>query len=97
MSKHYFTFGFAHAHAVNGRTWDKDCVCVIEAPDEGAARARMVETFGLKWSMQYSMEPTMSYFPRGLMMLDSITENDVRDMLRALAGGRSSRDEAVKP
>lgn len=71
MSKHYFTFGFAHAHAVGGRTWDKDCVCVIEAPDADAAREKMVEAFGAKWAFQYEHEPNVAkYYPRGLMRLD---------------------------
>jgi hypothetical protein len=66
MSKHYFTFGQDHAHAVNGFTFDKDVVAVIEAQDSSAARDRMFEVFGPKWAFQYDITPPdMSDFPRG--------------------------------
>lgn len=62
----YFTFGQSHAHALNGKTFDKDCVVKITAPDP---RAVMVEAFGEKWGMEYDAEPDMSYYPRGVMTL----------------------------
>jgi hypothetical protein len=67
--KYYFTFGQGHAHAYGGRTYDKDCVVEIEAESYDAARERMFEAFGPKWSMQYDKLPDMSYFPRGIFTL----------------------------
>lgn len=66
MKTAYFTFGQSHAHSVNGKTFDKDCVVKITHPDP---RAVMVEHFSDKWAMQYDAEPDMSYYPRGVMEL----------------------------
>lgn len=38
MNKFYFTFGQNHAHSVEGKTFDKDCVVEIEAESSGKAR-----------------------------------------------------------
>jgi hypothetical protein len=56
MTTSYFTFGQAHVHRVNGRTFDCDTVVKITAEDP---RAVMVETFGQKWSMEYSEPPKL--------------------------------------
>jgi hypothetical protein len=32
--KTYVTFGQDHAHAVNGKTFDKDCVAIIHSEHE---------------------------------------------------------------
>lgn len=68
MTTSYFTFGQCHAHAVNGITFDKDCVVEITAEDP---RQTMVDTFGAKWSMQYDEMPpeTLRHFPRGIIKL----------------------------
>ena len=68
MTKHYFTFGQSHAHAVNGKTFDKDCVVEIEAEDP---RSVMVEHFGQKWAFEYNRleDITLAYYPRGVMKL----------------------------
>ena len=70
MEKHYFTFGQVHVHSVNGITWDKDCVCCIEATDSDAARQIMFETFGNKWAMQYGISNLhLEHYPRGIINL----------------------------
>ena len=67
--KTYITFGFDHTHSINGKTFDKDCVAVINdvGPEEG--RARAFELFGPKFCIEYhdsySKLPNMDYFPRG--------------------------------
>ena len=71
--KTYITFGQSHAHAVNGKTFDKDCVAVIEAESAEAGRNVAFETFGDKFCFSYA-EPDfkpdmMKYFPRGLIEL----------------------------
>jgi hypothetical protein len=67
--KFYFTFGQSHTHSYNGKTLDKDCVVEIEAKDSNAARDKMFEAFGNKWSFQYDELPNMEFFPRGVMTL----------------------------
>jgi hypothetical protein len=59
MKTSWFTFGQAHAHSVNGRTFDKDTVVKITADNP---RKVMAEFFGEKWSMEYDECPDMSYF-----------------------------------
>lgn len=66
MHTMWFTFGQTHTHSVNGITFDKDCVVKITAEDP---RKRMFSLFGNKWSMEYSNEPDMSYYPRGVFEL----------------------------
>lgn len=63
----YYTFGFSHAHAINGFTYDKDIVVKITASDP---RAVMVQWFGTRWSMEYREDDLdLSYFPRGVKVL----------------------------
>ena len=62
----YFTFGQSHAHAVNGKTFDRNTVVEITADDP---RQVMFDTFGNKWSMQYDSPPDMSHFPGGIIKL----------------------------
>lgn len=71
MKKYYFTFGQAHVHSVNGKTFDKDCVVEIEAEDAMKAREIMLETFGQVWAFQYdSLEAVdMSFYKRGIMKI----------------------------
>ena len=69
--KTYVTFGQNHAHDVNGQTFDKDCVAVIEAEDADAGRDLAFEIFGAKFGVSYSDDnwdaSIMRFFPRGLM------------------------------
>ena len=67
--KTYITFGFAHAHSVNGQTFDKDCVAVIESESAIKGRELAFEYFGGKFCMEYPEQhwddSEMHYFPRG--------------------------------
>lgn len=68
--KTYVTFGFGHAHAIGGKTYDKDCVAVIEAETAERGREIAFETFGPKFSFDYpeefwDEEKQLPYFPRG--------------------------------
>lgn len=74
MKTFYFTFGQDHAHRVNGVTWDKDLVCMIDAEDENSARKIMHENFGNKWAFSYTEETwerdnLIRHFPRGAQPL----------------------------
>jgi len=75
MSKIYITFGQGHTHRVNNKTFDCDCVAVINAIDEEAGRTRAHELFGPQWSTSYTEEmfikgDFMKYFPRGEMEVE---------------------------
>lgn len=56
MRTAYFTFGQNHTHRCGDKTLDCDTVVKITAEDP---RARMVELFGQKWSMEYDKEPEL--------------------------------------
>lgn len=67
--KTYITFGFDHAHAVSGKTFDKDCVAVIEADNPEHGRVLAFEFFGPKFCFEYPErtwdDSCMHYYPRG--------------------------------
>lgn len=62
--KTYVTFGQVHTHRVNGKTFDCDCVAVVNGD-----RDQVVELFGLEFCTTYSEESwnedQLKYFPRG--------------------------------
>lgn len=66
LSTAWFSFGQIHIHAMNGKTFDKDCIVEITAKEP---RAVMFETFGSKWAMQYDEPPDMKNFQRGIIKL----------------------------
>ncbi len=68
MKTHWFTFGQSHAHSVNGKTFDKDCVVEITAE---YPRNVMFETFGNKWAFEYDKleDVHLECFPRGIIKL----------------------------
>jgi len=69
MKKFFFTFGQNHAHRYNGVTLDCDSVVQINAEDEGKARDKMVDMFGMVWGFSYSEERIqMHYYPRGVVL-----------------------------
>jgi len=67
--KFYITFGQIHVHSVGGTTFDRDCVCEIEASSSDEAWQKVEQTFGGEWSMFYAHEPEMSFYPRGILPL----------------------------
>lgn len=71
MPTFYLTFGQAHAHSVNGKTFDKDCYAAIEAPSYEKAREIAFEIFGPKWAFMYEKEEELTpvYYPRGCIFL----------------------------
>ena len=71
MPKTYVTFGQDHTHSVNGKTFDKDCVAVIECNDRNHGRALAFELFDVKFCFEYhepEFDPkSLRFFPRGLL------------------------------
>lgn len=65
----YITFGQTHVHRVNGKTFDKDCVAVME--DVGLDSFTAIsEVFGQKWSrefgeLEWDEKTQLLYYPRG--------------------------------
>lgn len=68
MKTSWFTFGQAHVHSVNGKTFDKDVVVEITSEDP---RKKMMELFDIKWSIQYNSleEVNLEYFPKGIIKI----------------------------
>jgi len=62
--KTHVTFGQVHVHRVNGKTFDADCVAVVNGD-----RDEVFRLFGLKFSTSYSEKywrgENLKYFPRG--------------------------------
>ena len=67
--KTYVTFGQVHTHHLNGKTFDKDCVAVIDCRDAKEGRELAFLFFGAKFCMeypeQYWEDSTIKFFPRG--------------------------------
>ena len=70
--KTFVTFGFdhTHTHVVDGKTFDKDCVAVIESESAERGRELAFEFFGRKFSMEYPEDhwddaKMSKYYPRG--------------------------------
>jgi len=69
MAKTYITFGQTHAHSIGGKTFDKDCVAVINCHSSIEGRNLAFEIFGGKFCMEYHEnefnQADMAYYPRG--------------------------------
>lgn len=67
--KTYVTFGQSHVHSVGGRTFDKDCVAVINSESPKRGRELAFEFFNgefcFEYPEQYWDESKLEYFPRG--------------------------------
>lgn len=64
----FFTCGQQHSHKVDGGAdWNKNSVLQVIAKDEDAARSKVFEMFGPKWSHSYTEETiSMEYYPGGI-------------------------------
>ena len=85
--KTYVTFGQVHVHSVNGKTFDKDSVAVIEAPTAEEGRKKAVQSFGLQFCTTYNPgPPNMFRYPRGLIDVEEVetTASLIRRHLREL-------------
>jgi hypothetical protein len=68
--KFYISFGQAHAHRINNRTFDCDSLLLVEAPDEISARIGMNTEISNRWCGIYKEEDLVEmigYYPRGIL------------------------------
>jgi len=65
--KFYITFGQVHVHSVNGKTFDKDCVAVINGETAEQCDKMAFDLFKGKFHQHTPELPDMSYYPRGLI------------------------------
>ena len=64
LMKTYVTFGQEHVHRINGKTFDKDCVAVLEGD-----RNTVFQLFGQKFCFEYPEDQwddkKIVHYPRG--------------------------------
>ena len=60
----YITFGQIHVHSVNGKTFDKDCVAIVDLPEDEAR-----EIFWPKFHNSFTdiEKVKIDYYPRGFI------------------------------
>jgi len=67
--KTYVTFGHNHNHCINGKTFDKDCVAIVNG-----GRDEVFEIFGGQFCFEYPedqwKDEEIEYFPRGYITVD---------------------------
>lgn len=71
--KFYISFGQAHAHSINGQTFDKDSLMLVHADNEINARLYVNSITGRRWSSIYRFEELaemLPYYPRGVVNSD---------------------------
>ena len=72
--KVYITFGQVHIHSINGKTFDRDSIAVINCKDYIEGRKKAFELFKRLFHNCYSEDEfnddILSYFPRGLIEVD---------------------------
>lgn len=87
MEKFFVTFGPAHVHSVNGKTFDTDCVCVIEAEDAAKGREIAFEAFGPVYAFLYPEvdwdDTDAVYFQRGFIDLEDKPAETPEDAILA--------------
>ncbi len=71
MKTFYISFGQAHTHRIDGKTYDCDSLMKVEAENEIAARLQTMDILGNnKWSSIYpaaDLEEALKYYPRGVL------------------------------
>jgi len=70
----FVTFGQDHRHDIDGKTFDKDCVAVIEADTPEDGRKLAFEYFGAEFCFEYPQEhfdfESMNFFPKGFVSVN---------------------------
>lgn len=72
MAKTYITFGQAHTHRINGKTFDCDCVAEVNLPEEEARAIFMPKFFTSYTDIN---KVNLDYYPRGIIPLQKDAPN----------------------
>lgn len=70
MAKFYITFGQAHAHAIGGRTYDRNCLAELEAESPKEAHETAMKIFNKRFHQCHTEEElprVIDYYPRGII------------------------------
>lgn len=74
--KIYVTFGQIHTHSVNGKTFDKDTVAMLEVSSYEEGRKKAFEYFGDKFFTTYTenemTKEVLKFFPKGILPVNPI-------------------------
>lgn len=74
LKRTYVTFGQSHTHRVNNKTFDADCVAVIDAESYDAGRKKAEEYFGLQFCTTHTDQDwtpaKASFYPRGCIPVE---------------------------
>lgn len=70
--KWYITFGQKHTHSVGGKTFDKDCVAVIEDTTPERCDRMALSVFKGEFHGHSARVPDMSYYPRGFIEVNRL-------------------------
>lgn len=87
----YFTCGQIHSHSLpEGKTWHKNNVLEVCAPDEFDARALVVLLYGLRWSNMAADLPEdwPYYYPEGIVHRFDITPMEAFAIKLVESGGK---------
>lgn len=68
MPKTYITFGQDHVHTIGIQVFNKDCVALVNLPEE-EARAVFMPKFCFSYSEERFNHDDLRYFPRGIVEL----------------------------
>jgi hypothetical protein len=79
--KFYISFGQAHAHRINNRTFDCDSLLLVEAPDEISARIGMNTEISNRWCGIYKEEDLVDW-----LLSSGYTERYGTDCVSELEG-----------
>ena len=66
----YITFGQVHAHSINGKTLDKDCVATFEANSLEDGYNKAMKIFNQQFHHCTKELPDLYYYPRGIIKID---------------------------
>ena len=71
--KTYITFGQIHVHSIGGKTFDKDCLAVVNHDEPGEGRELAFKIFGGVFHNSYEepgpalLDDLLNYYPRGII------------------------------
>jgi hypothetical protein len=68
--KLYLSFGRQHNHSIDGKTYNKDCLALIEGPDLTTCRKYAGAYFGNAYAVEYlGIPPDLCCYPQGIIIV----------------------------